>query len=76
MSKQLLFVVIIEGLLVFATLLLLVHPRLILFSSSDQAKKMGMIGGLFCLCLTFCWSVVFGAVLVIHQIPFRGLLGE
>ena len=71
MSQQLVVSFLFECLLVFFTILLLVQPRLIFRPKSDQPSSFLTMSGLFLLCITFCWSVVFGCVVAIHQLTFR-----
>ncbi len=61
----------VEIILVSMTLFLLAHPRMLFKQRSDRARLLITISGLVFLCLTFCWSVIFGCVLVLHEPAFR-----
>lgn len=71
MSKQLAISILIEGCLLFSTLLLLIQPRLFFNLESEKTRQVLTMSGLFLLCITFCWSVIFGCVLALHQLTFQ-----
>jgi len=61
----------VELVLMSATLFLLAHPRMLFKPRTDRARLMITISGLVFLCLTFCWSVIFGCVIALHEPAFR-----
>ena len=66
MPKQIFFSMLIEAALVTLTVLLLVQP----FRKKQNEVKTPFVG-MILLCLTFCWSIVFGCVLALNEITFR-----
>lgn len=73
MSKQLALAFFIEFALVFVTVFLLIQPRFAFATEARRARAMATISGYFLLCITFCWSVVVGCVLAIHQLTSFGI---
>ena len=65
MPRQVFFAMLIEAALVTLTALLLVKP----FRASRSEKP--PFAGLLLMCVTFCWSVVFGCILALNEITFR-----
>lgn len=73
LSRQILFSLVIEFWLVFVTVLLLAQPRFLgsFFgeSANNERSRLRMtISGVFLLCVTFCWSVVFGCVIAFQRV--------
>lgn len=71
LPKQVIFALIIECLMIILTTVFLAQPQTIFNNQSERAKSIVRIGGFFLLCLTFCWSVVFGTVLALNSIFIR-----
>ncbi len=71
MPKQVLFALSIESILLAMTILFLVQPlSLTRFGTPNRARVFRM-GGMVLLCLTFCWSVVFGCILALNEMTLR-----
>ena len=68
---QLIFALLIEAALIFATWVFLVQPGPLLPVRSDVGKGALRVWGLVLLCITFCWSVVVGCIWAIQQITLR-----
>jgi hypothetical protein len=58
--------------MVLLTCLLVVQPESVFKNVSDQARQAYLYAGMISLCLTFCWSVIFGIVLTINNLLLRG----
>lgn len=71
MPPQVIFGFIIESALVMITVLLLARPIPARAGESNARSLKMTVVGLFFLAITFCWSVIFGCVLALHQITFR-----
>ena len=71
MAPQLLGTVLIEASFVLLTTFLLAQPELVFGNVSTRMRSVVTGAGFISLCLTFCWSVIFGCVLTIHQINFH-----
>lgn len=71
MPSQLWVAFLIEALLVGSTLFLLLQPEGLFRSRSDRMRYITRGFGMAFLCLTFCWSVVFGCVLAFQQFSVR-----
>jgi len=69
LPKEFFFVALIESALVAATTLLLSQPEFVFDGQSSRFRGLARAGGWICLCLLFCWSVILGGVLAIHQMP-------
>ena len=55
----------IELILLFMTMILLVHPFV---GRTPPVRKALRTGGYLFLCLTFCWSVVLGALMIVYRL--------
>jgi hypothetical protein len=71
MPNQLLFALLVEAALITLTMILLLQPRPFFTPAADRSRNLATMSGLFVLCITFCWSVIFGCVLALHQLTFR-----
>lgn len=69
--KQVLVSLLLESGLITLTTLLLAQPKVMFATRSERARSLAFSGGLLFLCLTFCWSVIFGCVLYLNDISFR-----
>lgn len=69
MPKQVLFTFLIETVLILATTLLLAQPEMVFSGQAKRVRSLAKAGGLILLCLTFCWSVVLGAVITLYSAP-------
>lgn len=70
MTRQLLFVILIQALLMAVTTLLLLQPKPLFRFRSPQLLSAATMSGLVLLCITFCWSVIVGCVLALRDITF------
>lgn len=68
MPKQVLVSIVIEVMMILLTIFLLNQPKLVFEKQSDCTKTIARAGGLISLCVTFCWSVFLGCVLMLHGI--------
>ena len=68
LPKEFFFVALIEVALVTATTVLLAQPDAVFAGQSERFKGVARAGGWVCLCLLFCWSVILGGVISLHQI--------
>lgn len=68
MPRQVLFALLIESSLIALTALLLTRPKMIFPNSSERGRLATWVGGLICLCITFCWSVVLGCILALNEV--------
>jgi len=72
MPRQVFFTMLIEAALVAFTVFALVQPFASLKPKQTETRSIGLqFVGLVLLCITFCWSVVFGCVLALNEITFR-----
>ena len=71
MPKQVLFSMIVEAGMILLTTFMLTQPALVFGKRSESVRSMARAGGLFLLCLTFCWSVVLGCTLTINALTIR-----
>ncbi len=71
LSPQLVFSLVTEITLVLITCLLVVQPESIFSGSSQGARRAAGYVGMVALCLTFCWSVIFGIVIALNNLDFR-----
>lgn len=67
MPKPVILAFIIESFLVMVTVALLVQPESVFRGQTERIRSALRAGGYVFLCLTFCWSVVFGAVLTLNS---------
>ncbi len=71
LTPQLLGTVLIETALIAMTTFLLVQPEPVFHKLSSRVRGAVTWAGLISLCVTFCWSVIFGCVLAIHHLTLR-----
>jgi hypothetical protein len=71
MPTQVVFALIIESALVGLTALLLLQPEGLFRGHSPALRAAVRGGGLVLLCLTFCWSVIFGAVMALNHMTIQ-----
>lgn len=69
MSQQLVIGITIEAVLILVTTFLLTQPAIFFPANSQRVSSFATAGGLVFLCFTFMWSVIFGAILSMNQIP-------
>ena len=70
-SPQVLFATSVEGFLVVLSCLLVVQPESVFGRRSRGVRLAASYAGWIALCLTFCWSVIFGCVLVLNDLTLR-----
>lgn len=72
MPRPVMVGVLVESALILATLLLLIQPRILVSSAATERWRswLSKMGYLF-LCMTFCWSVVFGCILALHDLTLQ-----
>jgi heme/copper-type cytochrome/quinol oxidase subunit 4 len=58
----------IEAALILATLNFLVQPHFFFPFRSRSARAVGTWSGMLLLCITFCWSVIFGCMWAIVKL--------
>ena len=72
MSAPIFVILVIESALIAFTTLLLVQPPIIFKppggTQTGSSRFIIRLSGVFLLCVTFCWSIVVGAVLTLHGI--------
>jgi hypothetical protein len=62
----------VEAVLVAFTVFALVQPFAFMKPKQTERRTVGLqMVGLVLLCITFCWSVIFGCVLALNEITFR-----
>ncbi len=61
----------VECMLIIVTTLLLSQPEFIFKSATIRIQSMAKWGGVFLLCLTFCWSIVLGIILSVNGLSLR-----
>lgn len=71
LTPQLLGTVLIEAAMIALTTFLLVQPEPVFRGVSIRIRGAITWAGLVSLCVTFCWSVIFGCVLAIHHLTLR-----
>lgn len=71
MSQQLTGTILIESALIVLTTFLLTQPEVVFRGVSARLRSATTFAGLITLCVTFCWSVIFGCILTIHQFSLR-----
>lgn len=71
MPNQVVFAMAVETAMIIVTLLLLNQPNIFLPFRSPRVQTALRAGGLIMLSLTFCWSVILGCVITLHQMTFR-----
>jgi hypothetical protein len=71
MPKQVMLAFMVEFFMILMTTVLLLQPRSIFGAITPRMSSAAMGSGLILLCLTFCWSVIFGAVLALNQMTLR-----
>jgi hypothetical protein len=69
--NQVLFAFVVEFFMILLTSILLLQPRSMFRSSASWMTGIATTTGMVMLCLTFCWSVVLGAVLAMHGFTLR-----
>lgn len=58
--------------LVLFTMILLLQPKFIFREvGHSRTKSVSTWSGMVLLCMTFCWSVIFGAVLFLNHLVIR-----
>jgi hypothetical protein len=71
LPPQLIFATTVEATLILMTSWLLVQPEAVFSEWSPESRKLATMAGLVLLCLTFCWSIIFGMVIVIQNLTIR-----
>ncbi len=71
MMRQIVFLLLIESALVISSLILLVQPRFVFRLQTPRSKYVATYSGMVILCLTFCWSVIFGCFLALQDLTVR-----
>ncbi|MCM2324189.1 MAG: hypothetical protein NDJ90_13095 [Oligoflexia bacterium] len=71
MPVQVIAAFLIEVFLILLTLLLLLQPAWIFRTQSDRGRVFTTLSGWVFLCVTFCWSVVFGCVVALNRLTFQ-----
>lgn len=71
LTKQLLFALMIETSLVMLTTILLIQPKFVFDGQSNKIRDTARVGGMFLLCITFCWSVVVGCVMALNSMTIQ-----
>ncbi len=57
--------------MILITCLLVVQPESVFGGSSQGVRRAASYVGMVALCLTFCWSVIFGIVIALNNLDFR-----
>ncbi len=71
MSRQVLFALTIEILLISITVFLLLQPRFLFQKQSSTVRSLAKsLGGVF-LCFTFFWSMIMGCILELNSVRFH-----
>ena len=68
MPKQLVAGLMIEFGLMLSTLFFLIQPNFIFKRIHERTRIALTMSGLIMLCVTFCWSVIFGCILTLHRV--------
>lgn len=71
MPKQVLIALAIEVVLIFGTSLLLIQPASLFGQLTPKTRGVFKGAGLLLLCVMFCWSVIFGAIITLNQYMMR-----
>lgn len=69
MTEQVILAKAIEIILMVMTSILLIQPKVIFRVS--KPRPVFTWGGMLLLCITFCWSVVFGAILFMNDLTIK-----
>lgn len=71
MPEQVIVAKWVEIILVLLTSVFLVQPSMVFPNVSQKARQIATLLGVIFLCATFCWSVVFGAILFLNDMTLR-----
>ncbi|HLD99413.1 MAG TPA: hypothetical protein VJB59_04100 [Bdellovibrionota bacterium] len=71
MTNQVAVAMLIEVLMIGVTSLLLIQPVGIFGIGPSRIKAVSTWGGMVMLCVTFCWSVIFGCVLFLNSMTLK-----
>jgi hypothetical protein len=58
----------IEVALIVLSSVFLVQPEMLFRGRSDRMRAVVSWAGFLALCVTFCWSVIFGCLLTLHHL--------
>lgn len=62
----------IESALIVLTVFFLLQPEFAFRNVQPSVKTAFTMGGYTLLCITFCWSVVFGCLKALHMLTYLG----
>ena len=68
---QVLFSTVIEAVLVLTSCFLVVQPESVFSGTSQGTRRLANYAGMLALCVTFCWSVIFGIVLTLNNLTLQ-----
>jgi len=71
LPPQLIFAFVTEVAMILLSCLLVVQPESVFGGISQGSRRAATYAGLVSLCLTFCWSVIFGIVLALNNLELR-----
>jgi hypothetical protein len=71
MAPQVKIALLLESGLICFTTLLLTQPNFLFRPQSQKGRDFCRTAGLFFLCVTFCWSIVFGCILAVNSLSIR-----
>jgi hypothetical protein len=71
LPPQVIFSLVVETGLVLLTCFLVVQPESVFRGVSGEIRRSVGFAGMVSLCLTFCWSVIFGCVLALNDVSQR-----
>lgn len=66
-SKALILAGVIEAILLMGTAIFLLQPGWLFRLKEQKLRSGGLMMGWGMLCLTFCWSFIFGVMLFLHD---------
>ncbi len=72
LPPQVIFATLVETGLVLLTCLLVVQPESVFRGVASEIRRSVSFAGMVSLCLTFCWSVIFGCVLALNDLTLKG----
>ena len=71
LPPQLIFALVTEITMILLSCLLVVQPESFFGGSTQGVRRAATYVGMVALCLTFCWSVIFGIVLALNNLDLR-----
>ena len=68
---QLIFATVIEAAMILTSCFLVVQPESIFSGTTQDTRRLASYAGMLALCVTFCWSVIFGIVLALNNLTLQ-----